>query len=307
LEALGGEAQRLLKSSLAPATWSSYRRGLESFINFRSQYQLGCVWPASQNDIILYISFLSLSGWAPSSINSHLSALAFAHKVNGWSDPTDCFLVRKMKEGSKRSNSRSDARLPVTADILKQLIQNLRPICKSNYDFVLFRAAFLLSFFGFLRDSEFSCITKKGDFPKVLSIHDVSIHGNMLELQIRYSKTDQRGMATKLRIEGASDARFCPVVAILNFLDIRPKKQGPLFIHFNGEPLTSYQFTSMLKKGVKLMGLAPDNFSSHSFRIGAATVASLNGISEDEIMEMGRWKSSAVNLYIRPFAVINGF
>ena len=41
------------------------------------------------------------------------------------------------------------------------------------------------------------------------------------------------------------------------------------------------------------------NFSSHSFRIGAATVAGRNGIPDHLIQELGRWKSNAFQSYLR--------
>ena len=41
------------------------------------------------------------------------------------------------------------------------------------------------------------------------------------------------------------------------------------------------------------------NFSSHSFRIGVATVAGRNGIPDHSIQELGRWKSNAFQSYIR--------
>ena len=40
------------------------------------------------------------------------------------------------------------------------------------------------------------------------------------------------------------------------------------------------------------------NFSSHSFRIGAAIVAARNGIPDHLIQAMGRWTSNAYQLYI---------
>ena len=41
------------------------------------------------------------------------------------------------------------------------------------------------------------------------------------------------------------------------------------------------------------------NFSSHSFRIGAATIAACNGIPDHLIQALGRWTSNAYQLYIR--------
>ena len=43
----------------------------------------------------------------------------------------------------------------------------------------------------------------------------------------------------------------------------------------------------------------PGNFSSHSFRIGAATIAAHNGVPDHLIQSMGCWSSNASLLYIR--------
>ena len=79
-----------------------------------------------------------------------------------------------MKEGCKRLKSGVDSRRPITFQILKRLIQVLPSICKSSYEASLFKAVFLLAFFGFLRVSEFACSSKKGDTSRVLSVGDVS-------------------------------------------------------------------------------------------------------------------------------------
>ncbi|XP_072019644.1 uncharacterized protein [Amphiura filiformis] len=299
LDTLKIETQRLLQSSLAPSTWASYRRSLDSFIEFRSQSNLQPVWPVSQYDIVAYISYLSITGWAPASINSHISALAFVHKVNGWKDPTDTFIIKKLKEGCRRLNTRADTRLPITPAILMRLGQVLPSICNSQFEVLLFKAAFVLAFFGFLRVSEFTCPKKCGDFPRVLSAQDIRLVGERretLEIKIRYSKTDQKGESEKLLIDNCVNMA---IQAIMEFYAVRPSQQGPFFIHFGGDPLT-FQFNHILRQGIKAIGLSPRDFSSHSFRIGAATTAFLCGIPEERIKEMGRWKSSAVQLYIRP-------
>ena len=73
-----------------------------------------------------------------------------------------------------------------------------------------------------------------------------------------------------------------------------------MFVHADGSPLTAYQFRHMLKKGLEALGVPALGFSGHSFRIGAATSAALNGLSIPVVQSLGRWKSSAVNRYIRP-------
>jgi hypothetical protein len=74
---------------------------------------------------------------------------------------------------------------------------------------------------------------------------------------------------------------------------------GALYCHANGKPITRYQFSAVLRKVLISDGIQSDNFKSHSFRIGTASEASVNGISDSKIMELGRWKSQAVKNYLR--------
>ena len=285
---------------MAKSTWASYRASVNSFMIFRDQLKLEKKWPVPQNHIMAFISFLVIEGKSPSTINSRMSALAFVHKVNGWLDPTDSFIIKKLKEGCKRGNPQCDSRLPITPILLRDLVEKLPSMCSSQYEALLFKAAFLLAFVGFLRVGEFTSLKKSGDTSRILAIDDISISEKILHVRIRFSKTDQKGLSSNLKIESSTGCLLCPVKALEEFLLVRSGRQGPLFIHFAGDPLTSFQFRSMLKNGIKLLGLTPDHFSSHSFRIGAATAAALGGASEEEIKRMGRWRSSAYQSYIRP-------
>lgn len=75
---------------------------------------------------------------------------------------------------------------------------------------------------------------------------------------------------------------------------------GFFLIHVNLMPLTKYQFDVVLKKCLEKMGLNNLRFSSHSFRIGAASEGARLGLPELDIKEMGRWKSQCFKLYVRP-------
>ena len=91
----------------------------------------------------------------------------------------------------------------------------------------------------------------------------------------------------------------CPVFHIEQFLQVRPPCCGPLFCHFNGKALTRYQFSALLSKVLKCLGLEAKHYKAHSFRIGAATSAAIAGQKMAAIQAAGRWKSSAYESYIR--------
>ena len=167
---------------------------------------------------------------------------------------------------------------------------------------MLFQAAFTLAFFGFLRVSEFAAVSRTDPAKKCLALSDVSLHGDLSVLQVRlgYSKTDQRGESSVLSLGNAGNSLVYPVAALCRFLRVRPPGDGPLFIHLDRSPLTKFQVNQVLKKGLQLKGFPHQSYSTHSFRIGAATSAAANGFSDEEIQSLGRWRSSAFQRYIRP-------
>ena len=101
---------------------------------------------------------------------------------------------------------------------------------------------------------------------------------------------------------------LCPVEAVLSYLSIRGGTSGPLFVRTNGVPLTRAYFSERLRSLLGAAGIA-GRYSSHSFRIGAATSAALAGtVPEHMIQTLGRWTSSAYLTYIRtPRSLLSEF
>lgn len=121
-----------------------------------------------------------------------------------------------------------------------------------------------------------------------ISYADVVL-GEDLTVHIAGSKTDQANKGEKVvmrRVE--RHPQVCPVRAIAQWK------------HFDGSSLTRYQFQAVLKKGASVLGWKVNRFTSHSFRIGAATTAAVNGTPMRDIMALGRWGSQAVTKYVRP-------
>ena len=101
-------------------------------------------------------------------------------------------------------------------------------------------------------------------------------------LHLRFSKTDQTGKGVVIKVFG-TDTQLCPLKHMSEYLRIRPNKNGPLFCHFHGCPLSRYQFTGVLKKTLHHLDIDYTKFKSHSFRISAATTAAAMGYSVENI------------------------
>lgn len=120
---------------------------------------------------------------------------------------------------------------------------------------MLFSVAYVLAFFGFFRVNELT-VVKQGasGFHNMLNIQDIRFIGNnkAMLILLRFSKTDQLGEGVTLKI-GRSYLDVCPVLAVQKYLNARSRFSGPLFCHYDGKPLTRFQFVSILQKVTRLI------------------------------------------------------
>ena len=63
--------------------------------------------------------------------------------------------------------------------------------------------------------------------------------------------------------------------------------QQPLYIHCSGKSLTLQDFCHNLRILIKHIELSPEEYSTHSLRIGAATTAAVTGIPVKSIKQLG--------------------
>lgn len=277
-----------------------YSNALTVFKNFCQSYNFGETWPVSVKHLSLFLCFCFEVGYSPSTIATFISGISTFHKIHSWEDPSSAFIIRKLLEGCRRLRKHHDIRAPITESILSKISQILPNICFSSFEVNLFRAAFFLAYYGLLRVSEI-VLTHPKQADRALLFSDIHIEegSKALLVTIRISKTNQSGPPTKLRIPASNNQHLCCVSSIQQYLNLRPAGSPYFFVHCNGMPLTRSQFSGVLAKTVRYLGLPSQLYPSHSFRIGRATELAAQGISSDRIKAMGRWKSNVVERYIR--------
>lgn len=257
----------LLEAAISKNTASTYQKGINSFETFCTKHNFIFCWPPPLDHIINYIAYLHANKVSYSTTRCYLSGISYKLQLEGQIDNTKTFIVKKMLEGFHRLNPAKDVRSPISLSCLNKLVSILPTVCTSLYEAVMFSAAFHLAFFALLRISEFTFTSNNAP---ALLFHDVTINETHIGLYIKGSKTDQYNRGTKLQIEINSQTQSL-FKHVREFLAVRPQIQGLFFCHFNHKPLTKYQFTSVLHKSVKFIGLDTTTFKSHSFRIGGAT------------------------------------
>ena len=94
-----------------------------------------------------------------------------------------------------------------------------------------------VAFFGFLLLGEVVPSTSNAS-PGPLWVGDVQIKPpswSMVRLHLKRSKTDPFGNGINIFL-GATSQDIRPVTALSNYLVVRPKGQGPLFVLADGSP-----------------------------------------------------------------------
>ncbi len=291
--------------AVSPRTLQSYLTAWKSFKTFHSAYNLP--FPAfSLLAITSFISHLNINKYLQiSSIKVYLSGIKFFHKfLYGSPSPQiDNSQTSLLIKGIQKTNPTSpDSRQPITLKILTKCISTLRRGYHSVHTAHTLDAMFIVAFFGFLRCSELA-ISSSFDPTIHPTISDlVVLDDETISYTIKQSKTDQTKKGHFIYIFNLQSP-ILPYQTLLAFLHLRKSQSklpsDPLFTDDSSRPVTRFWFQKHLKAVLLLSGTPAGNFSSHSFRIGAATTAALKGLSQQQIQELGRWSSEAFKSYIR--------
>ena len=175
------------------------------------------------------------------------------HIEQGFSDPLqNCLRLQWAVRGIKYSQGLpSTNRLPITDSLMLVIWKSLDLHLP---DHCMFWAACTLGYFGFLRSAELTVPTLSSFSPKT----DLFCKGCVIYI-------------------GLGCYPLCTVHAVMTYPAVRGDGPGPLFLLQSGKPLSCAHLISWLRQIMASAGIA-GNFSSHSFRSGAATVAARNGI-----------------------------
>ena len=263
--------------------------------------------PLSQNTVTRFILWLAFDRKVSSAtISVYLAGLRQLHIQHNVQHPDiRSEQIKALLQGKKNSEFCATAdihnakRRPIMTDTMSRLKIG---ITKSHFvieDKRMIWSACSILFFGAFRAGEILA-NDSGKFdPRfTLCANDVTRQHNSLILNIKIPKENKNGHNAEVTLHKCSDTQLCPISAWDKWQAYKPPSEPgqPAFRWLSGLPLTIRQLNAILKDG-----LHPDNahFSSHSFRIGAASTLGKLGFSDEDIKTFGRWRSSAYEGYIR--------
>lgn len=310
LATLDSAMERYFSAGLAESTARVYASGINRYLSMcRKLYTPPT--PTSEELLCKFVTYLAMNNIASNTIKVYLSGVRQLHIRQGIPPPpptaemarlTQVLRGIKMTQAAERRGA-ARQRLPITPDMLRQIKVRwqLEPPSK---DRIMLWAAFLTCFFGFFRSGEI-CAKQSGAFDPSTDLSmdcvkvDNLLNPRVIQIRLAKSKTDQGREGAIINLPRTEDD-LCPVAALLTWLVYRGNFPGPLFLFQSGAHLTRARLVEELRKAMERTGLEPNQFSGHSFRIGAATAAAARGIPDSQIKLLGRWKSAAFQLYLKP-------
>lgn len=173
------------------------------------------------------------------------------------------------------------------------------------------RAALSSAFAALLRCSEFALDNgKRWDPQRGLTRADIKeLTTERAVLMTAPSKNNHHlGGKTCPVVMGAGGQFIDPVAEIANMLAVDPLPAGmdpatvPLFRDTSmgwHEPLRARSVLAVTRDLMHSVGENPEQFGTHSYRIGGASALFAAGADETVIRTMGRWSSDIYHLYVR--------
>ena len=276
---------------MAQSTSRAYATGVRAYTQYAALRQ----FPAFPVQPSKLLDFLAYSSSRHQSATGKVCLQGIRHHcvVNGlpitaFEDPRINLLLQGIARTQATSGHRP-TRNPGTQEHLLLVANFLPHAGLTPPDQKMLWSALTLAYFGFLRVSEYTSTVSA----RTLTPSRVAVHDNLIKLTIPFAKTAQLGGGDDV-IVGATGGRTCPLIAYREYLAVRPKLDGPLYLFQTGQPLQPWDVNDLLHRA--LPGL---NITSHSLRIGAATAAGEKGLPDYVIRRAGRWRSNAYLRYVR--------
>ncbi|XP_078542398.1 integrase/recombinase xerD homolog [Lissotriton helveticus] len=297
--------RELGEMSVAPRMMRRYQTCVKTFCKVMGPWELEDSRQAEK--VQAFMVWARDEGKSHSWMAGHLSAIGHHARLAGQNDPTTAFTTRAALKGWARVMPRvADQRAPIDYDTLKNMIDALPTVTHSAYESALFASTFSLAFFGAFRIGELVARSKKESNTRAITVRDVRATAESVEIFLHSSKTDQSGKGRNITLQRLGNDSYCPVSLLAAFLHRRPQTDGLLLIHSDCSPVTKYQVEHVMQGCLFLAGYTIEGakFSTHSFRIGAATTAFRAGLPAETIKKVGRWESNCYRRYVRPLGVI---
>ena len=285
-------------------TQRTYRAGWEQFEAFAARLGFDAL-PAPPEGVVLWIQHLAQEGYAPSTIETRLTAVTVRHENEGHTPPTSDPRVKDVKARHRKASEHSTDKVkPILMRHLRAMDFATDPEADANRMKELRdRALLFVGFAGGFRRSELVAL-------RVEDLHEVE--GGAV-LHLRRSKTDQEGKGRRVPIpEDVPGLPVTPLHALRLWLDAAGIVDGPLFRgvdrwgNVRDSGLSGQAVYNTVKARIEAIGEDASEYGAHSLRAGYVTQAYMDGVGEQETAQQtGHKKMDTLRGYQRVNVVMD--
>ena len=293
-------ANQLVHAGLRISTRRSYASAQGQYAHFCAKYGL-CPVPATDTTVLRFIAFGHTRNWSPNTMQVYISAISALHKLNGYKAPDLSGYQLKLALRAYKQHSPATKHChPITIQLLTDMIHLLHGHQLQH----LWSATLTLGYFAALRGAEYTATPCGGSTCTAPTVSQLSftIHkaAPAMRLTLNTTKTSNEPVPVFI---GCSKNTVCAVCMMTSYLQLRatlgPILPSSYLLAFpDGRPVNKFQLNSIIKQLITKLGLNAAQYTSHSLRAGAATMASRNGLSDVDIKKLGHWASEAYQTYI---------
>jgi hypothetical protein len=299
--------------ALAANTWQSYGtaerhvRRVEKYTGEKMSF------PFTLKSTLTYVGYLlgvrKISG---SSVEKYISGLRMCHlKAGHFSPGLRPDIIKMVITGAQNRDqlakrlSGKGERLPVTIEMMTAIKRNLKGmrLPKSKKRLIWLTAclcwAGAFRIHEVLAREELSYDKTTTLMHQDLKLSMIMVDGeniDTLRVHLKHPKEERLSAGVNIDLFATGDL-LCPITAYKKWLMdkvVQLSSSKPALRLADGRAYTGRDFNKDLKK---VLGKDADymgkQVTAHSFRAGLATMMSKAGYSDDEIMKMGRWHSTA--------------
>ena len=272
-----------LRNSKSENTLRAYQSDYNDFSLFWSKNRFQEM-PTQPKILALYITHLS-SYSKYSTLKRRLASISILHKTKGHYIDMKHPIIMENLMGIKRINgSNQKGKKPLLINDLKILINAIHQSNEKDKRKIRDKALVLIGFSGGFRRSELVDV----------EYEDLEFVSEGVKIFVKRSKTDQSGEGMTKAIPYFDNEKFCPVIALKNWIEIFDLKNRRIF------NISDKSVALIIKKYAKYAGLDSHRYAGHSLRSGFATSTAESGAEERNIMAMTGHKSrEMVRRYIK--------
>ena len=293
LEEIDRYASFLQDSAIEKSTTKCYQTGARDYISFCHNHNLS-LRPTPQT-LSRYIAFTSNS---ISSAPKYLTGARHFLKqfYPEFDEVRNHPLVLSTIRGSKKVRADPVTRkLPLRLSHLSMFVSHSK--VTHSYDDLLFATIMSCAFYGCHRMGELIVKSDKSllDSRKIIKRSSLAFTNTHAQYRLPYHKADPFYRGSDVVFSQQHEIAN-PVQLLRQYATLRDKRHGarlPLFLREDGSLPNRTWFDK------KFFNFLSHDFGGHSARAGGATYYASLGLSASIIQALGRWTSSAWEIYIR--------